>query len=562
VSIAERYFPGGAKHVGIVMLDGAIDMYANLLRYVSYDLRRHGIRVTLMGCASGLKACTSLRSHFQGKRLESREIADICGRCQAAQRDLETEDRRHLKPGLAREDEQFLQQIEAELRRSDTLLSVFDWKAGADSICKTAFFDFSVGNKVNVSSRLNAEQKAGFLEIVSDLLLLRAYFEQLAKTANLDAVLYVNGNYSQNQLACQVFERYAIPCMSVEPQLTSSSARNALILIPERLKLNPTALATVDDRRPLADGDIERALEHFFARVVGNEFNAYTTLAGTHRSLAAAAELRHFFARYCDVRTLFLSSEDELHAHEVVFDDRDSGVRKHSQYEVLQRFLAEAGRNPSLGFIIRLHPRMAINKRNHFVAPEHAKYVDLLDHNLPSNVLALHGDCPISSYFLVSRSSLVIVSWSTIGLEALLLGKPTIALFPEKLMYPVADFNGQPSELDLIFERVFRENPDIEVRSLRLLNWIVYAYEQQFSPIPVPRATNRRLLSRAYGWLFNRTKRSGSLGLWYRVDELAMRVHRRMVGRNASDSMKGLSLDRYRARTAGLFDRYGKILGI
>jgi hypothetical protein len=205
---------------------------------------------------------------------------------------------------------------------------------------------------------------------------------------------------------------------------------------------------------------------------------------------------------------------------------------------------------------------MAINKRNHFVAPEHAKYVDLLDHNLPSNVLALHGDCPISSYFLVSRSSLVIVSWSTIGLEALLLGKPTIALFPEKLMYPVADFNGQPSELDLIFERVFRENPDIEVRSLRLLNWIVYAYEQQFSPIPVPRATNRRLLSRAYGWLFNRTKRSGSLGLWYRVDELAMRVHRRMVGRNASDSMKGLSLDRYRARTAGLFDRYGKILGI
>ncbi|MFX8327866.1 hypothetical protein ABTL71_19595, partial [Acinetobacter baumannii] len=75
-----------------------------------------------------------------------------------------------------------------------------------------------------------------------------------------------------------------------------------------------------------------------------------------------------------------------------------------------------------------------------------------LDRNLLGNVLALHGDCPISSYFLVSRSSLVIVSWSTVGLEALLLGRPTIALFPEKLMYPVADFNGQPTELDLIFE--------------------------------------------------------------------------------------------------------------
>ena len=563
MSIAEKYFPDGPKHIGIIMLDGAVDLYANSLRYISYDLRRHDFKVTLIGCSGGLKACTSLRSHFQGRRLERQQIADICRRCQVAQQEVGATNRRVFKPGLGNEDQRFLQQIEAELRVSKTLEPLIDGKSGAQNICKIAFFDFSVAHKLNLSTPLNEEQRASFLEVVSDLLSLRANFEELAEAEDFGAVLYVNGNYSQNQLACQVFGRYAIPCLSVEPQPTSSSARNALMLIPERLKLHPTALAAIDDQRPLANDDIQRALSHFFARVVGNEFNAYTTLSEAHRSLATVAALREFIARYRDVRTLFLSSEDELHAHEIVFSDHEPDAQEHSQYEVLERFLAEASRCPSVGFIVRLHPRMAINKRNHFVSAEHARYVKLLDGaDVPDNVLALHGDCPISSYFLASKSTLVIVTWSTIGLESLLLGKPTIALFPQKLMYPITDFNGQPMDLDGIFKAVIGQNPGIEVRSTRLLNWIVYAYEQQFSAIPVPRASSRRFLSRLYGWLFNRTKRSGRLTLWYRVDVLVMRVHRWTLRRNASGLMKSISLDRYRGRTTDLFDRYGKSLGV
>ncbi len=562
MSIAERYFADGPKHVGILMLDGAVDMYANSLRYISYDLRRHGAKVTLIGCAGGLKACTSLRSHFQGRPLEQQQITDICRRCQAAQRDMGAANQRLCKPVLGKEDALFLEQIEAELLRSDTLESLIGRTSGANNICKTAFFDFSVIHKVNLSAPLNDEQKASFLECVSDLLSLRKYFMEIAEAEKLDVVLYVNGNYSQNQLAFQIFDRYAIPCMSVEPQLTSSSLRNALMLIPERLKLSRTGLATIDNARPLGEEDIQRTLAHFFARVLGNEFNAYTTLSASHQSLATVAALKEFIARYRDVRTMFLSSEDELHAHEIVFGDHPPRAHEYSQYEVLERFLAEARRNPSMGFIIRLHPRMAINKRNHFVSAEHARYVDLLERDLPGNVLALHGDCPISSYFLASKSALVIVTWSTIGLEALLLGRTTIALFPEKLIYPIADFNGQPSELDRILETAFSPNPDLEVRSTRLLNWIVYAYEQQFSAIPVPRASNRRFLSRLYGWLFNRTKRLAGATLWYRADELVMRAERSMFRRNASELMKSTSLDRYRGRATELFDRYGKSLGV
>ena len=558
----ERYFAVRPKRVGILMLDGAVDMYANLLGYVSFDLRRQGADVTLLGCNGGLKACTSLRSHFQGSPLDAQQVVDICGRCRAAQRDVGATNRIQFEPQINKEDEQLLAAIATQLEGSETLGPLVNGTL-CEGICKIGFFDFSVIQKVNLSTPLGAAQKASYLEVVSDLVALRRHFIRLVEKKDLDAVLYVNGNYSQHQLAHKVFERYSIPCFSIEPQLTSCSVRNALMLVPERLKLSPTALATIDDRRPLASREVRRTLAHFLARIAGNEFNAYTTLSQSHSSLSTVGQLRDFTARHREVRTLFLSSEDELHAHEIVFDGGVEDGHEYSQYAAVKRFLAEADKCPEVGFIVRLHPRMAANKRNRFVSAEHARYVDLLSGpNVPKNVLALHGDCPISSYFLASKSSLVVVTWSTIGLEALLLGRPTIALFPQKLMYPIAVFNEQPLEMDEIFKKIFSQSVDVPVHSLPLLHWTTYAYEQQFSVVPVPRGFGRSFISRVYAGLFHRAKRSVFLILWYHIDGTIIRLQRRMFSGTASEPLESMLLDRYRKATAMLFRRYGNGIGL
>jgi hypothetical protein len=558
-TILDAYFAKPPASVGILMLDGAIPMYADTLHYLTFEMRRNGIEVKLIGCAGGLNTCISLRSNFQGKPLSREQRKATCHACQRAQTELGASLRRVFERDLDPESAALLKHVETKLREEDTLAHIVEACSVSDEICKIAFFDFSVNHKVNLSTRLTTEQKADFLDAVADLVALRTYFERVATSEDLGALLYINGNYSQNQLAYRVFARHGIPCLSIEPQLSSSSARNAVTLVPERIKLFPTALAGIDENRPLSASDLNHGLSHFFARIAGNEFNAYTRLSADHASLAETRLVREFFERYSDVRSYFLSSEDELHAHEVAFGQTTTD----SQIDVLKKFLAEVILHPAIGFVVRLHPRMAANKRNHFSSPEHARYVELLSQQkLPDNVLVLLGDCPISSYYIASKSSLVIVSWSTIGLETLLLGRPTIALFPEKLMYPIRAFNGQPEDRAGIFALAFASNVEVAVRSVPLLNWVAYAYQQQFTLVPVPRSSNPFFSSRLYTWAFNRAKRHGLLDLWFRGDRLWLSLRRILSRKPATDAAKMNKLAQYRQAADLLFRRYGENLGI
>jgi hypothetical protein len=558
-TVLDPHFPTPPANIGILMLDGAIAMYADTLRYLAYEMKREGIKVKLVGCAGGLSTCISLRSNFQGKPLSAEKRAETCRACQKAQTELGASSRRVFEPELDAASAALLKDVESKLREEDTLERVVEGP-DADDICKIAFFDFSVSHKINLSIRLSAEQKADFLDEVTDLLALRRYLEKVAASQSLDALLYINGNYSQNQLAFRVFARHGTPCLSVEPQITSSSARNAVMLVPERIKLLPTALAGIDENRPLSANDFSGVLAHFLARIAGNEFNAYTRLSADHASLTESRAIKDFFDRYGDVRTFFLSSEDELYAHEVVFG---LSLGPESQFELLRRFLAAAALHPGIGFVVRLHPRMAANKRNHFFSSEHTRYAELLSQQrVPDNVLVLLGDCPISSYYIASKSSLVIVSWSTIGLETLLLGRPTIALFPERLMYPIIAFNGQPMDRAEIFALAFAKKIEVLVRTIPLLNWVAYAYQRQFTPVPVPRSSNPYFSSRLYTWAFNRAKRYGLLHLWFRGDRTWLSLRRTLTHRLAIDAVKMHKLARYRQTAGALFRHYGENLGI
>ena len=152
----------------------------------------------------------------------------------------------------------------------------------------------------------------------------------------------------------------------------------------------------------------------------------------------------------------------------------------------------KANNNKKIGFIIRLHPRMAPNKRQDFESIEHTRYKDLFEKiDIPENVFIIYGDCAVSSFYIIAKSSLIIVAWSTIGLESLLLGKQVIVAFPYRAGYPISSLSKQPKNKSAFEIALFEKSLYGIPKDMKLLSWIQHAYDSQYFVTTAPRNTQR-----------------------------------------------------------------------
>lgn len=482
------------RHVVLLCWDSDVYLYAETMRFMAWKLRQDGFHVTRFGCASALQACISITS---GGLTADREAT--CRRCRSAQTRIDAdvvfnvldEDRE-----LPSDAERFFGIVRTSILHQGNVGGVLELAYAGIALCRIAFFDFAISTKLTPESTLNDESVKKYLSGVRDLLILLRAFQRMSVDNDPDMLVFINGNYSQHTLARAYFGARRVACFSVEPQLTSQHVLNRIMLTPERLALHPEGLFP----RPKAEEpitsinlfDVRALLEAFGARIRGADFNAYTSLDPSGGAANDLRDLDVFVRAHARVHAFFLSSEDELTPHVVthkVASGVDQGLGAYrSQFEFTAWLIREAARHPDIGFVIRLHPRMAANKRDNFEAPEHVRYRNLLatSHVWP-NVKVLYGDSTVSSYYVIARSDMVIVSWSTIGLEALLLGTPVVSAFPRYLMYPLDSFSRQPEGI-AEFERAVFSSSDYGVaRDDRLLLWMCNAYEGQFFSTAAPR---------------------------------------------------------------------------
>lgn len=546
------------RDVAILMLDGAIRPYVDIVEYLAFELARLGARVRILGCSGGLTSCISLGASYQGARLSADMAQKICGDCQRAQGVIAGTQR--ISQGWTPSDEgdRFIAGVAGRLQGEGRLETVLGIAFHDLDLCRLAFFDFSASRKIHSSAVLSVDQIEDYVAHVADLVKLTLSLEQIAQQRRFDALLYLNGNYSQNQLASQVFARAGVACYSIEPQPTSAALFNAVTLVPSRLAVSVTAWG---DEAPVSmSRDYKRVLSHFRARVLGKEFNAYTNLDGSAANAPWMDDLRRFQGRYSKIRTFFLSSEDELHAHEITYALPTSKSGK-NQIDAVREFIERADSCPDIGFIVRLHPRMAANKRNKFESAEHVAYKELLGRiALPPNVHVLLGDCPVSSYFLAHISQLSVVSWSTMGLEALLLGHPAVALFPERLMYPIGRFNRQDAELDKVLDAVFDPAASVTIDDGALLDWVTATYQSQFVSVPVPRGGSSALPARVAARLYRGSRKVLPFSLWCGGHRLADAIDS-WTDSVPDQSRKAALFERYRAETRTLLSAYASRLG-
>jgi hypothetical protein len=486
--------------VGVVTFDSYVGIYAETLRYISWKLKQHGCEVHRLGCDGILGACTSLNS-LGDRVIDGYAKETICRDCKEAQIKIPADlvinvcsDQSLLESDATN----FLNQVESTLKIHRVVSAVLEMSYQHLPMCKIAFFDFAILLKLSTSSQLSESAIARFILGLKDLLLLQQHFEKLLHSSELTHIVYVNGNYSLNTLLRMQCAQKKIVCLSIESQLTSQHILNYVLLKQDRLDLSPEALCTIDLEPKIYSEYLSKVLENFGARITGDDFNAYTSLGDVYDQNETKV-LQSFFESYSRVHSFFMSSQDELVPHIVTHNfvselDENCRTAFTNQFEFIQFYMAEAAKNLDIGFVIRVHPRMAVNKRDSTESADHIQYKNLFAKMRTSpNVLVILGDSKVSSYFIISKSNLVVVSWSTIGLEALMMGTPVVSVFPNNLMFPLSKFSKQPRNFEELKIALFSDSDYGRSDDMSLFSWVSMAHEGQFFQTPAPRGQGGRL---------------------------------------------------------------------
>ena len=507
------------KTIGLINLDSGVYMFNETLRYISRKLRKSNYKVITLECGNSLRSCTCFNAinEIDIQRIGHDKVCLPENRIESnfnyvINSDIKCEEAENFK--------KFFYQ---RFNKNNKIKDVIDMKYKNFPIPRIAFFDFSLKEKISSEHKLNENLKTKYFDGVFDQITLINSLEEICKKLKLTKIIYINGNYSQNSLIRSFFKKKGIESLSIENQPTSQGILNKISIIKERAVVEPEFLYKKmnlkESKSKISILDTIKTLKNFGARIKGNDYNAYTSLHLNSNTKNELKALNKFSNKYSLIHSYFLSSEDEVLSHEVCYGIDKKGNKNRitnfpfiSQEEFTEYFIKETFNSPNIGFIIRLHPRMAANKRNDFESDEHIRYKKLLSRiKIPANLFILYGDSNISSYYVVNLSNLVITTWSTIGLESLLLGKRAIILFPFRTCYPVGSFSSQPKDWSECRETIFKGNNLGIVDDICLISWVQNAFESQFFLTPVPRGKGG-LLGKIYGKIY---KIFSKLGIYF-----------------------------------------------
>lgn len=558
--------------VGLVTFDSYVGIYAETLRYVSWKLKQHGCKVNRLGCDGIMGACTSLNS-LGDRVIDGNTKEEICRACKGAQLKIPADHINNVGSDhslLEQDATDFLNRVESTLKTHLAVSAVLEMNYHQLPLCKIAFFDFAILLKLSTTSQLSESAITRFMLGLKDLVIAQRHFEELLHSSELTNIVYINGNYSLNTLVRMQCTKKKIACLSIEPQLTAQHILNYVTLKQDRIELSPEALCAIDLEAKIHPEYLSKVLANFGARITGGDFNAYTSLSDVCGQ-NETKELMKFFDSYSRVHSFFMSSEDELVPHIVTHNfvsELDENYRSAytNQFEFIQYYLAEAAKNPEIGFVIRLHPRMAVNKRDSTESADHIRYKNLFAQTKTSpNVLVILGDSKVSSYFIISKSNLAIVSWSTIGLEALMMGTPVVSAFPNNLMYPLSKFSEQPKNFEELKVALFSDSDYGRSNDMSLFSWVSMAHEGQFFQTPAPRGQGGRL-GKIYRSIYRAADKLGAYNMLARlVDMISIRgatfsddvlLKKRETHESSKNQIGQRLINSYRAKLKEMLTQY------
>lgn len=306
---------------------------------------------------------------------------------------------------------------------------------------KIASYEIILEHKLTdlvISTRLWPE----FIANLSNVIITAIAAQRQLLQQKPDHVLVYNSLYSANNAYVHVAQKLGIPYHTLQGgphivrRLTSLTAFNA----PREI-LEVSRSSEIEEwlKRPLNSSEIEVVSEHLYGLFEGRSAFAYSA-ATDQDSLRSIPSIINFDPD-SKVFLALTSSEDEFFATQIV--DGIPDMEKHvavfpTQTEWLEWLVGHFAKKPHLTLIIRVHPRLASNKRESVTAPY---YLDLLKKfkDLPPNVKINWPEQNISLYDLIHFVDVGLNKRSSAGVELLAFGIPVIVAGDHGLFsYPVS----------------------------------------------------------------------------------------------------------------------------
>ena len=260
--------------------------------------------------------------------------------------------------------------------------------------------------------------------------------QRLFQKERPDRVMLYNGLYSINLVCRHIADRATVPTYFLHAGGNLAHRLQTLMIGRDHTFRFFPALVKQWPRfrdRPISPQRARMVTDHFIELLRGRSVFVYSSQKGSE-----PFRIRERFVIPPSARILVatLGSYDEEFAAEAV------GARVHERPLIFPmqpdwiRALCEfVASRRDLFLIVRIHPREFPNRREQ-VQSQHAALLMEALANVPANVKVNWPDDRISLYDLAEETEVFLNSWSSVGKEMSLLGRPVVTYAADLLFYP------------------------------------------------------------------------------------------------------------------------------
>ena len=361
--------------------------------------------------------------------------------------------------------------LKIELKRLDkVLLQAPQKNTNKSLLIRWSLYESIILTK-GISKKLSQTGKAIFDFISNNSEKLSSKIQSALDLEKPSLALTQHTAYTYNRLFSEECKKRGIPCYSINNSLNVSHSNTSTLLFRD----SPIDFYTQSIKEwpkykkiPLNESELSQCTSHLHSLMNGKGF------AYSRKIVKQVDRTTQNNAKYVSV---FLSSYDELMASKFSGLGLNSSSKVFKdQLEWISWIFKFAAKNMNWRFTIRPHPReFVVNQAGEI--SEHATQLIHAFKEKPKNVIINMPDAGVAAYDLLYDSDIVLFSWSTVGLEASMLGIPAITYFPEALLHPseLVVTAKNKKELERYIVREACEGWSIS-RSVHALRWVNYLY--------------------------------------------------------------------------------------
>ena len=298
-----------------------------------------------------------------------------------------------------------------------------------------ALYQFLILRK-KIGLEFTAEEWREYLTHLRSTALAAAVLTRIFAREKPDRVVLYNGLYSINMACRALAAKAGASSFFLHAGGTLARRLQTLILGREHTFRFYPALMSHWSRYsaiPISGAQMRPATDHFIEVLGGRSAFAYST---TKSGMAFDVRKRFGIAPGQKILVATMGSYDEEFAAEAV------GARVHerpalfaTQADWIRALLGHVAIRPDLFLIVRVHPREMPNRREQ-VKSEHAGLLERVLVDLPGNAVVNWPTDGISLYDLAEESDVFLNSWSSVGKEMTMLGRPVITYGCDIIFYP------------------------------------------------------------------------------------------------------------------------------